>query len=82
MWILKGTLLGMSLFGFGTIIHLYLAVYRHLQPHTSVDISSIDLLTRLNPLWWTMGALCLVLGLAIAHRWSRKSKVKLSAVSS
>jgi len=80
MWILKGTLLSMWLFGLGTVTYLYLVVYRHLEPRTSVDITSIGLLTTRNPLWWTALVVCLVLGFALAHRWS-KSKAKLSKVS-
>jgi hypothetical protein len=80
MWILRGTLLSMWLFGLGTITYLYLAVYRRLPRHASVDIRSIDLLTRLNPLWWIALVVCLVLGFAIAHRWS-ESKAKLSKES-
>jgi hypothetical protein len=68
MWFLKGTLLSMCLFGLATIVYLYFTVFRHLGPHTSVDIRSLFLLTTLNPLWWTMGAVCFVLGLAIAHK--------------
>jgi hypothetical protein len=80
MWIVKGSLLALWLFGLGTITYLYLTVYRHLPPHASVDIRSIDLLTRLNPLWWIAVVVCLVLGFAIAHRWL-ESKAKLSKVS-
>jgi hypothetical protein len=76
MWILKGTLLSMWLFGLGTITYLYLTVYRHLEPNTSFDLRSLFL----NRLWWAGLLPCLVLGLAIAHRWS-KSKAKLSKVS-
>ena len=41
MWILKGTLLGLWLFGFGTLARLYLAVFRNLPPNSSVDIRTI-----------------------------------------
>jgi hypothetical protein len=68
MWILKGISLSMCLFGLGTIVYLYLTVYRHLGPHTSVDIRSLFLLTALNPLWWMMGGVCFVLGFTIAHK--------------
>ena len=70
MWILKGVLLGMWSFGFGTMAYLYLTIFRHMQPHSSVDITSIGLLTTVNPLWWTGLVVCLILGLAIARMWS------------
>ncbi len=63
MWILKGVFLSAFLFVLGTFIYLYFTVYRHLEPHTSVDLRSLFL----NPLWWAMGAVCFVLGLAIAR---------------
>jgi hypothetical protein len=39
MWILKGTLLALWLFGFGTMAWLYFALYRHLRPNSAVSIS-------------------------------------------
>jgi hypothetical protein len=70
MRILRGSLFGMCLFGFGTIVYLYLKIFRNLQPHSSFDIRSLLLLTTLNPFWWGTLAVCLILGLAVAHRWS------------
>jgi hypothetical protein len=70
MWILKSTFLGLWLFGFGTMAYLYLTIFRHMQPHSSVDIRSLGLLTTQNPLWWATLVVCLILGLAITRRWS------------
>jgi hypothetical protein len=70
MWILKGTLLGLWLFGFGTLARFYFVFLRHLPPNSSVDIRGITGLTTHNPLWWTALVVCLVLGYAIARSWS------------
>jgi hypothetical protein len=70
MWILKGTLLALWLFGFGTMAWLYLAVYSHLQPNSAVGVSVFTAYTTQNPLWWAALVVCLVLGLAIARSWS------------
>ena len=69
MWILKGTLLGLWLFGFGTLALLYFAVWRHMRPHSAVGVSVITEFTTQNPLWWTAFVVCLVLGYAIARSW-------------
>jgi len=70
MWIVKGTLLALWLFGFGTMALLYVAVYRNLPPNSAVGISVITGYTTQNPLWWTALVVCLVLGFAIARSWS------------
>jgi hypothetical protein len=70
MWIVKGTLLALWLFGFGTMALLYFAVYRNLPPNSAVGISVITGYTTQNPLWWTALVVCLVLGFAIAPSWS------------
>lgn len=69
MWILKGTLLGLWLFGFGTMAWLYLALFRRVHANTAVGASVIFSLTTLNPLWWTALVVSLVLGCAIARSW-------------
>ncbi|HYW66614.1 MAG TPA: hypothetical protein VFB10_07905 [Candidatus Dormibacteraeota bacterium] len=70
MWILKGTLLGLWLFGFGTMAYLYFAVYRHhMRPNTAVSINLITWYTTHNPLWWTALVVCLALGYAIVRWW-------------
>jgi CHASE2 domain-containing sensor protein len=70
MWILKGTLLGLWLFGFGTMFYLYFAVFRPLTAHSAVAFNLITSQTTQNPLWWVALVVCLVFGYAIAHRWS------------
>jgi len=70
MWILKGTLLGLWLFGFGTMFYLYLAVFRPITAHKAVAFHLITFHTIQNPLWWVALVGCLVFGYAIAHRWS------------
>ena len=68
MWILKGTLLGLWLFGFGTMVWLYFAIYRHVHANTAVDVRLITHFTSQSLLWWIALVLCLVL--AIARSWS------------
>ncbi len=71
MWILKGTLLGLWLFGFGTMAFLYFAVYRHImRPNSAVSINGITWYTIHNPIWWIALAVCLVLGYVIVRSWS------------
>lgn len=69
MWILKGTLLGLWLLGFGTLAFLYFAIYRNLQPNTAVALSVITANTIRNPLWWVAGIVCFVLSYAITRSW-------------
>jgi hypothetical protein len=77
VWILKGALLSICLFGFGTVV-FSTSVCTVMRPHLShlrpgeavgLDERSIGLLTTLNPLWWTALVVCLVLGLVIARSW-------------
>ena len=70
MWIAKGTLLALWLFGFGTMAWLYFALYRHLRPNSAVGLSVITGLTTHNPFWWAALVVCLVLGYTIARSWS------------
>ena len=70
MWMAKGTLLALWLFGFGTMAWLYIALYRHLQPNSAVSVNVITPLTIHDPFWWTGLVVCLVLGYAIARSWS------------
>ena len=69
MWIAKGTLLALWLFGFGTLGYVYFAIFRHLPPSTAVDIRVITAPTTQNPFWWAGLVVCLILGLAIARSW-------------
>jgi len=70
MSILKGTLLGLWLFGFGTLAFFYIAVYRYMGPHSAVSVNVITSYTIHNPLWWIALAVCFVLGYAIVRSWS------------
>ncbi|HVS88986.1 MAG TPA: hypothetical protein VHF01_12305 [Candidatus Acidoferrum sp.] len=74
MWILKGTLLGLWLLGFGTMAFFYFAIYRNLPPNTGGGVSSMDIRvftvnTIQNPLWWGALVVCFVLSYAIARSW-------------
>ena len=70
MWIAKGTLLALWLFGFGTMALLYFSIYRHVPPNSAVDVRIITALTMRNALWWTALVLCFVTAFAIARSWS------------
>jgi hypothetical protein len=49
MWILKGTLLGLWLLGFGTMAWLYFVIYRNLPPNSAVEIGVITGSTVQDP---------------------------------
>jgi hypothetical protein len=70
MWILKGTLIGLWVLGFGTMALLYFAVYSNLPRNSAVGVTVITHYTTQNLLWWTALIVCLVLGCAIARSWS------------
>jgi len=70
MWILKSALLGLWLFGFGTMAFLYFAIYRNLPPNSAVSVNVITSYTTHNPLWWTALAVSFALGYAIVRSWS------------
>jgi hypothetical protein len=69
MRLLKGTLLGMWLFGFSTTTLLYVVHY-HLSPSSRVGVTVLTGYTIQNPLWWVALVVCLVLGFLIARKWS------------
>jgi hypothetical protein len=50
MWIAKGMLLALWLFGFGTMALLYFSIYRHLPPNTAVEVSVFSARTIRNRL--------------------------------
>jgi hypothetical protein len=70
MWIAKGTLLALWLFGFGTMALFYFSIFRHVPPNSAVDVRALTGLTIHNPFWWAALAACLALGFAIARSWS------------
>ena len=77
MWILKGMFLGAWLFWFGTIAFLWSAIYRHMSPHTAVDVRLIAGLTTQNPWWWASLVASVVIGCALVRSWPSKSSVAL-----
>lgn len=70
MWILKSVLLGLWLFGFGTMAFLYFAIYRNLPPNSAVSVNLITWYTTHNPVWWFALVICLALGYAVVRSWS------------
>ncbi|SRR5713226_4939241 len=73
MWIVKGTLLSIWLFLFGTIAYLYFVLFRKLPPGPgSIDIRTLAVFTVSNPAWWLVLIGCLAFGLAIAYSWPIK----------
>ena len=70
MWIAKGALLALWLFGFGTMGLLYFSIYRYMPPNSAVDYRSITIRTTQNPFWWMSLVVCLVVSYAIARSWS------------
>jgi hypothetical protein len=70
MWIAKGALLALWLFGFGTMALLYFSIYRHVPPNSAVGVSVFSAHTIRNPYWWAALVVCFVLGYAIARSWS------------
>ena len=67
-WILKGTLLGIWLFSYGTIAFLW---YRSPAASTT-DIRALSALTISNPSWWLGLVACTAIGLIIARSWPGK----------
>jgi hypothetical protein len=70
MWILKGTLLGLWLSGFGTIAYLYLAIFRYMPLGSMINVTFLPHRTIQNPLWWVALVVCFVLSYAIARSWA------------
>lgn len=80
MWMAKGLFLGIWLFGYGTIVMLYLTVYHHISRNTAVDARIITGQTIHNPVWWIAGVACLVLGCAMTRSWSGPLAVWIALV--
>lgn len=74
MWI-KGTFLGLWLFGFGTITYLWLALFRHMPRNSVVDVRLISGATSQNPWWWAALIACGALGCALVRSWPGKSSL-------
>lgn len=81
MWLLKGTLLSVWLFSFGTIAYLYFALFRRLPSDAgSIDVRTFSHLTVLNPVWWIALAVCLAIGLFITRSWAGKPALWIALV--
>ncbi len=59
MWILKGTMLGLWVLGFGTMAWLYFVIYHNLPPNSAVEIRVITGYTVQDPVWWAALAVLL-----------------------
>jgi hypothetical protein len=70
MWIAKGTLLALWLFGFGTMAFFYLVIYRHLPPNSAVGASMFITYTIDNNFWWIGLMACFAIGFVIARAWT------------
>lgn len=68
MWVLKGTFLGISIFGIGFTL-LTLPTQWGSENQTSTDIRSIYAATIYNPWMWAAFAASIVIGLAIVRSW-------------
>jgi predicted cobalt transporter CbtA len=75
MWILKGTFLGLWLFGFGTIAFFYFAIFRHVPLGTEVPTTMVTGLTTQNPWWWVALVASIAIGCALVHSWPGKGSV-------
>ena len=80
MWILKGTFLGLWLFAFGTIVFLYLTVFRNLRPNTAVGLSVLAGQTTWNPFWWAALSVAIVAGCLVARSWPGKRRLWISLI--
>jgi len=69
VWILKGAFLGLWLFAFGTLVFLYVAVFRNLRPNTAVGVSVLASYTTWNPLWWAALRIAIVAGCLVTRSW-------------
>jgi hypothetical protein len=70
MWILKGFLLALWLVGFGTLLTLYLAIYRTLPPNTAVSTSVFGLYTVYSGAWWLGVIACVAVSFAVSNVWT------------
>jgi hypothetical protein len=69
MWIFKGTLLALWLVGFGTLLTLYLAVFRALPNNTAVDATVFALCTIRSAVWWIALVTCFAASIALTRAW-------------
>ena len=76
MWILKGSLLGLWLFSFGTLAYFWKAL--GFFQGAVVDLRSLQRATIANPSWWLAFVICVALGLLVARNWPGKTFVWVS----
>src|ERR1700682_3680231 len=69
MWALKGTFIGISIFGIGAVVFMFLG--RSFGAST-VDIRIISRATVYSAWFWATFAACIVIGLAIVRSWPGK----------
>lgn len=75
MWILKSTFLGLWLFGFGTSLFLYFAVFRPVESNKATAMSAILIYTTQNPWWWVALVACIAIGCGLVRSWPGKTSV-------
>jgi hypothetical protein len=72
MWALKGTFIGISIFGIGAVVLMLLGSTPILAGpghQSSTDIRSIARATIYNPWLWAAFVACIVIGLSIVRSW-------------
>jgi hypothetical protein len=72
VWILKGSFLGLWIFAFGTLVLLYLEIYRNLGPNTAVAVSVITNYTTRNSLWWAALIISIAVSCLVVRSWPGK----------
>ena len=69
MWILKGITLGTGFFVIGTVVFLFLTVFRPLSTNRATGLSAIVGMTTGNPFFWVALVACLMLGVSLVASW-------------
>ena len=69
MWVAKGALLTFWLVGFGTLVMLYLRVYRGMPSNSAVDARVFGFYTVYSVAWWVGAVVCLAIAFGLSYRW-------------
>jgi hypothetical protein len=69
MWVIKGALLAFWLVGFGTLVMLYLQVYRGMPSNIAIDYRIFGRLTIYSVVWWVAVVACVAVGFGLSFRW-------------
>jgi hypothetical protein len=69
MWVVKGALLTFWLAGFGTLLMLYLRLYRGLPTNSAIDYRIYGNLTIYSVGWWVAAIVCMAIGFGLSYRW-------------